>query len=64
MDYAFGDSLFTNPPMKTRSPSRGRRRAVEKFTARQGIWMLGIVILISIGLVLLYVFGYLHFDAD
>jgi Na+-driven multidrug efflux pump len=50
--------------MKTRSFGKGRRRAAEKFTARQGLWMLGIVILLSIGLVLLYVFGYLHVDAD
>jgi Na+-driven multidrug efflux pump len=49
--------------MKSRSPGRGRRKAVEKFS-RQGVWMLAILALISIGLGLLYVFGYLHLDAD
>jgi len=35
-------------PMKTRSPGRGRRKAVEKFTSRQGLWMLGILVLVWI----------------
>jgi len=34
--------------MKTRSPGRGRRKAVEKFTSRQGLWMLGILVLVCI----------------
>ena len=27
---------------------RGRRKAVEKFTSRQGLWMLGILVLVCI----------------
>jgi hypothetical protein len=50
--------------MKARSPGRGRKKAVEKFTSRQGLLMLAMVILLSIGLVLLYVLGYLHLDAE
>jgi hypothetical protein len=50
--------------MKTQSPGRGRRKAVEKFTSRQGLWMLALLILIPITLGLLYVLGYLHLDAD
>jgi hypothetical protein len=37
---------------------------MEKFTWRQGLWLFGILILISLCLVLLYVLGYLHLDAD
>jgi hypothetical protein len=44
------------------SLGRGRRKAVEKFTVRQGLWMLGLVGVILMGLMLLVLFGYLNAD--
>jgi hypothetical protein len=44
------------------SLGRGRRKAVEKFTVRQGVWMLGLVGVILMGLMLLVLFGYLNAD--
>lgn len=39
---------------------RGRRKAVEKFTSRKGLWMLGIVVAILMGMMSLMLFGYLN----
>jgi len=44
------------------SLGRGRRKAVEKFTVRQGLWLLGLVGVILMGLMLLVLFGYLNAD--
>jgi hypothetical protein len=43
---------------------RGRRKAVEKFTSRKGLWMVGIVSVILMALLLLVLLGYLNADAD
>jgi hypothetical protein len=43
---------------------RGRRNAVEKFTSRKGLWMVGIVCVILMALLLLMLLGYLNTDAD
>jgi hypothetical protein len=43
-------------------PARCRRKVVEKFTVRQGLWTLGLPVAILIGILLLLLFGYL--DAD
>jgi hypothetical protein len=45
-------------------PSRGRRKAVEQFSVREGFWVLGIVGVILMGIMLLALFGYLNFDMD
>ena len=45
-------------------PSRGRRKAVEQFSVREGFWMLGIVGVILMVIMLLALFGYLNFDMD
>ena len=45
-------------------PSRGRRKAVEQFSVREGFWMLGIVGVILMVIMLLFLFGYLNVDMD
>jgi hypothetical protein len=45
-------------------PSRGRRKAVEQFSVREGSWMLGIVGVILMVIMLLFLFGYLNVDMD
>jgi hypothetical protein len=45
-------------------PFRGRRKTVEQFTVREGVWILGIVGVILMGMMLLALFGYLNFDMD
>lgn len=46
------------------SYGKGRRKSVEKFTNWQGLWILAVLSAFAIGTLLLYVLGYLHFDAD
>jgi hypothetical protein len=46
------------------SYAKGRRKVVEKFTNRQWLGMLAMVSAILIGMLLLYVLGYLNIDAD
>jgi hypothetical protein len=41
---------------------KGRRKAVEQFTTRQGLGILVAIGGILAGLLLLWVVGYLHFD--
>jgi hypothetical protein len=51
--------------MSNYSPlERGRRRFVEKFTSRQGIWLLGILAVIMMGMMLLILLGYVNVDMD
>ena len=52
------------PAMKGYSPGRGRKKAVAKFTLRQGMWMVGVVTIAMIGVLLLWLLGYLRFDLD
>jgi hypothetical protein len=44
--------------------ARGRRKAVHKFTNRQGLALLGVVAAILIVLMVLWVLGYLRLDVD
>jgi hypothetical protein len=46
------------------SYGKGRRKSVEKFTNWQGLWILAVLSAFAVGTLLLYVLGYLHFDAD
>jgi hypothetical protein len=48
--------------MNNYSPARGRRKVVEKFTIREGLWILGILAVILMGILLLFLFGYLNAD--
>jgi hypothetical protein len=49
-------------PMHNHSPTRGRRRVVEKFTIGEGFWILGTVGVILMGIMLLFLLGYLNAD--
>jgi hypothetical protein len=51
-------------PMGNYSYGKGRRKAVEKVTTWQWLGMLAMFVAISIGMLLLYMLGYLHIDAD
>ena len=46
-------------PMHT---DRGRRKVVEKFTARQGVWILTISVLVCLAIWCLYWLGLPHID--
>jgi hypothetical protein len=43
---------------------RGRRKFVEKFGSRQGLWVLGIAGLIMMAMMVLILLGYLNVDMD
>jgi hypothetical protein len=61
LDFAnLGPTIF----MHNHWPSRGRRKAVEQFSVREGFWMLGIVGVVLMGIMLLFLFGYLNVDMD
>ena len=55
-------NLWPTIPMHNHSPTRGRRKAVDKFTVREGFWVLGVVVMALMGVVMLFVFGYLDVD--
>jgi hypothetical protein len=42
---------------------KGRRKAVERFTNCHALWILLVISVILGGLLLLWMLGYLHFDA-
>jgi membrane protein YqaA with SNARE-associated domain len=50
--------------MRNYSPGKGRRRAVEKFTNRQGLWILVILGVTMVGILMLILSGYLNADMD
>jgi hypothetical protein len=50
--------------MKTFATGRGRRKAVEKFTYREGIWMAAMISAAMITLILLWYFNIIPFDVD
>jgi hypothetical protein len=50
--------------MRNFSPGRGRKKAVQRFTTRKGLWMVGIIAAALIGMILLWLLGIVNFDAD
>lgn len=48
--------------MHNYSPTKGRRKVVDKFTIREGFWMLGAGGVILMGIMLLFLFAYLNAD--
>jgi hypothetical protein len=50
--------------MSSYSPGRGRRKAVRRFTNRDGLWIVGIVSVILVGMLMLILLGYLDVNAD
>jgi hypothetical protein len=41
---------------------KGRRRIIDGFTNRQGIWILAVLGAFAIAILLLYILGYLRLD--
>lgn len=48
--------------MKTYSPDRGRKKAVQKFTIPEGLWMVGVIAAALIGMIFLWLLGILNFE--
>jgi Na+-driven multidrug efflux pump len=48
--------------MKIYSLGRGRKEAVKKFTARQGLWMTAMIGVAMCGMILLFLLGFFHAD--
>ena len=57
-------NLFGPATMAHYSVARGRKKQVEKFTSKQGLWILALLMLFGVALLLLMVLGVLHIDAD
>jgi len=55
-------NLWSTILMHNHWPSRGRRKAVEQFSVREGLWMLGIVGVVLMVIMFLFLFGYLNAD--
>jgi hypothetical protein len=43
---------------------KGRRKVIEAFTHRNGLWILAVVTALSMGTLVLYMMGYLRLDGD
>jgi hypothetical protein len=50
--------------MTTYSPGRGRKKAVQSFTTRKGLWMVGMIAAALIGIIVLWLLGILKVDVD
>lgn len=48
--------------MTTYSIGRGRKKAVKRFTTRQGLWMASMIGAATIGMLLLFLLGVFHVD--
>jgi len=48
--------------MNTYSLGRGRKKAVKKFSTRQGLWMSLAIGGATLGMLLLFLFGFFHVD--
>ncbi len=46
------------------SYGKGRRKVIEAFTNRHGLWILAVAAALSMGTLVLYMLGYLHLDGD
>jgi hypothetical protein len=46
----------------TRLGERGRKKAVRKFTIRQGLWMAGMIGAAILGMLLLFLIGFFRLD--
>ena len=55
--------LSLRAPMGKCSYGKGRRKAAEKFTTWQWLMLVGVIGGILLGLVVLWMHGYLNFDA-
>jgi Na+-driven multidrug efflux pump len=55
-------SLLGVSAVGTYSLGKGRKKAVRKFTARQGLWMAMIIGAGMLGMLLLFLLGFFHMD--
>ena len=51
-------------PMGKYCYDKGRRKVIQQFTSRQGLWILVVFTAIAVGTLVLYMLGYLHLDGD
>jgi hypothetical protein len=56
--------LFGGSAMRTYTTRRGRKKAVKRFTNRDGLWMVAIITAALVGMMLLWLLGIVRFDAD
>lgn len=50
--------------MSTYSPGRGRKKAVNKFGTRDGLWIITVIAAGMITMLVLWLLGVFTFDAD
>jgi hypothetical protein len=43
---------------------KGRRKVTDEFTNWQGVWILAALSAFALGILVLYMLGYLHLDGD
>jgi len=48
--------------MRAYSARRGRKKAVKKFTTRQGLWVASMIGAATLGILLLFLVGFFHVD--
>jgi len=50
--------------MRTYPTGNGRKKAVKRFTNRDGLWMVAMITAALVAMMLLWLLGIVHFDAD
>ena len=50
--------------MRSYSPGRGRKKAVKRFSIRNGLWMMALIAAGMIAMVVLWLLGVIRLDAD
>jgi hypothetical protein len=50
--------------MRTYTTGKGKKKAVKAFTTRQGLWMLALMVAVLLGILALWLLGFLNFDMD
>jgi hypothetical protein len=57
-------SLFGGSAMRTYTTGKGRKKAVKRFTRRDGLFMVGLITAALVGMMLLWLLGIFRFDVD
>jgi hypothetical protein len=50
--------------MRAYTTGRGRKKAVKRFTRRDGLFMVGLITAALVGMMLLWLLGIFRFDVD
>lgn len=50
--------------MRSYWPGRGRKKTVEKFTIRNGLWMMALIAAVMIAMLVLWMLGVFRLDVD